>query len=238
MRKWLLLLASYSTATFSQALPVPAIINAKNQALLASPMGGIIKEVTVREGSFFKKGMILVEFECAKQQAELEKENAVLFKKESIYEGYQRLLKLKGISQIELKEAKADYLEAKALAKIAADKVKDCTVKAPFDGQVIELLHKAHEHATLSKPLLEIVSATSLEIKIIAPSSWLRWIKKGMTFKVAVQESNQTYQAKVVRFNHYIDPVSRTFSIFGEFSEQQPLVSPGMSGQAIFKEAQ
>ena len=222
---------------YSYALPVPAIINAKKQAEMASPMSGIIINTSFREGQTFTKSQKLIIFKCNKQLSEQDREKAVVDKKITIYQGYKRLKALKAISKIEVMEAKADYLEAKAQWEIASYNVNDCTVKAPFDGQIIKLYVHEHEHIDVGKPLLDIVSFDALEIKIIAPSTWLSWIKKGMSFKIDVQETGLMYEASVLRFNHYIDPVSRTFSIFAKFIKQPQGVFPGMSGQAIFKEA-
>ena len=233
----LLLILNILNVGLAYSLPVPAIIDAKMQAEMASPMSGIIAKVPFREGQIFKKSQDIIIFKCEKQLSEQDKEKAVLNKKNIVYQGYKRLKELKSISKIELIEAKSDYLEAKALWQIASHKVNDCFVKAPFDGQIIKLYINEHEHIDIGKPLLDIVSFDDLEIKIIAPSSWLTWIKEGINFKVEVQETGRVYQAIVLRYNHYVDPVSRTFSIFGKFINKPKGVVPGMSGQAIFKEA-
>lgn len=227
-------------ATLAQlafGLPVPAIVTATSQAEMASPMTGIIAQTPFREGQTFKTNEDLIIFKCDKQLTEQAKEQAVLDKKKTIYQGYKRLKTLKAISQIELMESKADYLEAQALWQLTTHKVADCYVKAPFDGQIVKLYVHAHEHIDTGKPLLDIVNFNDLEIKVIAPSSWLKWLHKDMIFEIAIQETNQKYSAKVLRYNHYIDPVSRTFSIYGKFTTKPKNVTPGMSGQAIFKEA-
>lgn len=236
MRALLLLLMTISGSAV--ALPIPAIISAENQAEMASPMSGIIGTIANKEGETFVKGDLLIAFKCDKQQAELDKEKAILDKKQIIYDGYKRLKNLKAISDIQLMEAKSETLEAQALWKLAAHKVDDCKLIAPFNGQITKLYAHEYEHIEIGKPLVDIVSLEELEIKIIAPSSWLKWIKPGLGFQVAIKETDQKYPAEVLRYNHHVDPVSRTFSVYAKFSNKPKDITPGMSGQALFDEAE
>lgn len=237
MPKIILLLLFYSVMSFGQTLPIPAIIYPVQEAKISSPMTGVIEKLKLKEGQTFLKGEVLVKFECHLLQAELNKTTAVLSKKDAKYQGYRRLSQLKTISKMELIEAQADHQEALAdndMAKIAFDR---CTITAPFSGQIIKRYAHAHEHIAEGDPLLDIVSFEEYEIKIVAPSNWIKWVKKDLPFKVKISEINKTYDATVKRFNHYIDPVSQTFTVFGSFNEKDQLISPGMSGQAIFSQS-
>ena len=219
------------------ALPVPAIIGAKNQALMTSTMSGIIDKIPFKEGQIFKKNDLLIEFKCKKQFAELAKAKAILDNKNSVYKGYKRLINLKAASRIELVEAESNAKEAAASWKLASYNVEDCSIKAPYDGQVTKKYVQKFERVDIGKPLMDIVNFEELEIKIIAPSQWLGWIKEGIQFEIFVKETNKSYLAKVVRFNHNIDPISLTFTVYADFVSKPENIGPGMSGEVLFKEA-
>ena len=222
------------TNAHANSLPIPVIIYPIDEAKMASPMTGILQAIHVKEGAFFKKDASLVSFECQLEIAERNKTQAILEKSQSKYEGYQRLYELKNISKMEFIEAKSDFLESQTNFEIANLKVEKCDLKAPYDGQVIASHAHAFEHIGEGQPLIDIASVNDYEIKVVAPSEWIQSVKIGEPFKVELTESQKILEAKVIRFSHYIDPVSQTFAIYGEFTTSDIIISPGMSGRAIF----
>jgi multidrug efflux pump subunit AcrA (membrane-fusion protein) len=60
----------------------------------------------------------------------------------------------------------------------------------------------------------------------------LSWLKVGTVFKVQIEETEKTYQAKVTRLGGRVDPVSQTIRVIGEITDNAPELMAGMSGQA------
>ena len=67
------------------------------------------------------------------------------------------------------------------------------------------------------------------------PSAWLRWLKTGFAFSVAVDETGKTYPATVVRTGARVDPVSQSIKVIGRITENAPELIPGMSGPVDFE---
>ena len=86
------------------------------------------------------------------------------------------------------------------------------------------------------KPFLKIIKSGALEIKLIVPSRWLVWLRRGQKFEFAVDETAKSYPAKVMRISTEVDPVSQTVEIFGRLAQGTDVLV-GMSGIARFKQS-
>ncbi|MCK5122204.1 MAG: biotin/lipoyl-binding protein, partial [Methylococcales bacterium] len=76
----------------SQAPDIRAQLNAKYSTVLSSEMAAKITKLSVQEGDRFKKGDLLVAFNCAEQYAQLKKAQAVAKAAEKTYAVNKRLV--------------------------------------------------------------------------------------------------------------------------------------------------
>jgi len=214
--------------------PEYVIIRSSDQATFSSETTAHVALLTVEEGSYFKIGDILLELDCREQQAELKKAQA---QQQAAREAEKSATKLQGygsISETELIKAESDAAMANADVERLTAVVDKCTIKAPFNGAVAELMVHAHETVKPGDPLLKIVNTENLEVQMQVPSNWLRWIHIGTPFNVHVSEINQSIVGVVTKINPQIDSVSQTVKIVGAITTHNPNLLPGMSGQALF----
>ncbi|HYF20198.1 MAG TPA: HlyD family secretion protein, partial [Ramlibacter sp.] len=127
----------------------------------------------------------------------------------------------------------------KAKSQLAAVQVaeKQCVVNAPYPGKVVRVRAKSFESVKQGDPLLEIVNLDSLRAQLFVPSNWVRWIKPGKTFRVAIDETGQTYNARVTKISGRIDGASQTVEVLAAFDRIPANLLPGMIGKASFPEA-
>ena len=78
------------------------------------------------------------------------------------------------------------------------------------------------------------VDDSTLEVDLIVPSTWLRWVNKGTRFEFDVDELGRSYTAQVDRLGAKVDAVSQTIKITGSFVDRPGNVLTGMSGTAKF----
>jgi multidrug efflux pump subunit AcrA (membrane-fusion protein) len=109
-----------------------------------------------------------------------------------------------------------------------------CKVFAPFDGRVVEKMAQVHEIAQPNQALIKIINDSKLELVLMVPSAWLPALAQGTRFKVAVDESGATLDARIVQSTGLIDPVSQSARLIGELVGPAEGVQAGMSGTAIF----
>ena len=78
---------------------------------------------------------------------------------------------------------------------------------------------------------------SQLEITVLVPSNWLKWLKPGYEFKVFSEETQREYPAKVKMVGARIDAVSQSIKITGVITGKVDDLLAGMSGRAIFPSA-
>jgi RND family efflux transporter MFP subunit len=215
--------------------PIRVQLKAKDQMVLSSQLSGRIKQLDWREGQTFKKGQELVNFDCEIYRAKLNYAIAAENTAQKKQDIAQRLDNLQSISVMDVSQAESALIMAKAERNIGEVMVKRCAINAPFSGRVSKRLVEQGEFVSEGEPLLEIYDNRAFVVELIVPSNWVRRINIGDGFKVRLDETEQEYDAKVTRLGAVIDPLSQSFSVFGQIiSKPQNRLLPGMSGSAVF----
>ncbi|MEM9733085.1 MAG: efflux RND transporter periplasmic adaptor subunit [Pseudomonadota bacterium] len=210
------------------------VVMANAEITLGAGLAAKIKSMPFKAGDSFYEGDQLVSFDCAKQQAELRGAKATLGKAASFYSGKKRLLNRGAAGKQEVREAAADVAAAKANADALAETISLCSIAAPFSGRVVERHAETHEIPAANAPIMTVVDDSALELDLIVPSTWLRWVKKGSTFNFSVDELGAGFNAKVIRIGAKVDAVSQTVKLTGTFVNKPGSVLAGMSGTANF----
>jgi membrane fusion protein (multidrug efflux system) len=166
---------------------------------MAAEIAGKVSEISSPEGSTFKAGQVLIGFDCAMQQAQLEKAQAELEATEQTLRANLRLQELNSVGQLELDLSQSAARKAKA--EVAANQVilAKCQVIAPFDGRVAEQRVREQQFVQAGQPLLDILDDSVLELEFLVPSVWLRWLKPGRAFNVQIDETRKTYPVRLNR---------------------------------------
>ncbi|MBM9519860.1 efflux RND transporter periplasmic adaptor subunit [Desulforhopalus vacuolatus] len=213
---------------------IRAQLTSYQQTTLSSEVAANIAMLTLRDGESFDKNQVLVKFDCALLNAQLNKAKATAEVAQQGLKVSKKLEKLHSISSLEIAQAVAKSKETKAELEAMQVQVSKCSLLAPYTGKIAQLYVNAHQYVTPGTPLMDIVDTSRLEIKLIAPSSWLSWLHQDSTFSIQIEELGKTYQAQVVRLGARIDPVSQSLPITGKIEGDHEELLPGMSGWASF----
>ncbi len=225
---------SANTNGLQGQLEARGVVMPNAEVTLGAGLALKIDEMPFKAGQAFKTGDTLIKFNCGRQQADLRGAKANLNKAATLHRGKRRLKSRGAAGNQEVREAAADMAIASATVDGLRAVISLCTITAPFDGHVVERHAESHEIPAANAPLLTVVDDSSLELDLIVPSTWLRWVKKGSTFEFTADELGETYQASVDRMGAKIDAVSQTIKITGKFIKRPPNILAGMSGTAKF----
>jgi RND family efflux transporter MFP subunit len=212
---------------------IRAQLKPRRYTTLAAEIGAKVDRVPVPEGSRFKKGEMLVSFDCTLQRTQLRKAEVALGAAETTLHANERLRELGSVGTLELELSEAEV--AKARAEVASNKavLAKCALIAPFSGRIAEQKVREQQYVRPGEPLLEILDDSELELEFIVPSRWLAWLKPGHAFSVAIDETGKTYPARVRRIGARVDPLSQsiklTAAIHGRFHD----LMAGMSGRVL-----
>lgn len=225
-----------SSMAFAQdaAPSMRGIVKAVNEATISSDLGFRIVDLPYREGQSFKKGDTLVAFDCDALKAELQAAEAQQAAEQITLNNNAKLARYNAVGRYEVSLSKAKVDQAAASVRVIRVRIDQCTIKAPFDGRVAVRAANIAELTDRTRPIMQIVSDQDLEIEMLLPADWLRWMKTGEKFTMRVEENAESIAAEVAQISPVVDPVSQTIKVVGRFTGDRRGVLPGMSGPVSF----
>lgn len=229
--------ATAAAAGTPERSAVRGVIKPRDEVLYSSKIAARISQMPYKEGERFKKGAVLVAFDCSRLRAELNaawaanRASQQLLRQNMELDSYNAI----GKSEVQIARAKADQSASEAGALQA--QLQDCSIVAPFSGIVVEKKAQQHENAAPGQELTRVLNDDDLEVHLIAPSNWLSWLRVGTAFSFKVDETGRTHAGKVARLGASVDPVSQTVRLVGVFTAGRDGVLPGMSGSASFADS-
>lgn len=221
----------------SDAASVRALIVADQEATISSQFAGRITSMPKQVGDTFAAGELLAGFDCQERQANVKAAQAEVLGARETHLAKLKLQSLGAVSELDVTLAAASAEKAKSQLALAQAQEKYCFVHAPYAGKVVRVRAKAFESVQLGQPLLEIVNLASLRAQLFVPSSWVRWMKPGKAFTLVVDETGQSYPARISKISGRIDGASQTVEVLARFDRLPADVLPGMIGKARFPEA-
>lgn len=157
---------------YRYAIAASGVIEASSQNIsIGTPFNEIIEEIFIREGDFVKKGEPLFrlntqifEAQLATAKANLELASVDLQDKQKQYSFYQRLKDTKAVSEqvyqqayYAVVEAEENIKVAQANVEIAATQIARSTIRAPIEGEILQL----NIHIGEIAPIIPFISSQS-----------------------------------------------------------------------------
>ena len=223
-----------SFPAYSQDMESRALVVASQEAVLSSELAARIENIAVKEMQRFKKGDLLIQFDCSLYEAQKDvvsaNANGALIKLKSD----EQMLQMRSIGKYELELSISEYEKAKSELRIAELNVERCKIKAPFDGAVEEVVVNTFETIQPQVELMKIIQTDILELEMVVSSEWISWLTIGHPIKVYIDEIQKEFNASISGIGANVDPVSQTIQLKGTITDASPALLPGMSGRVVF----
>lgn len=234
-----------SSSAFGQnaTAPTPApatgkstrvVVQSLMQATLSAEIAARIVQLPFREGDSFKKGDVLIAFDCAIFVAQRDKVTAELQAARAKLENDQALASNRAIGALDVTLSEVAVNRAEAEMRMAKINTERCVIEAPWAGRVLQRKAQELEVAKLHQELLSIASTEVLEVMAVVPGQWVRTLKPGQTFEVRIDETGSRHTAQVVAVGSQVDAVSQTINLRARIGRDARLL-PGMTGTATFR---
>ena len=216
----------------------------KHSAELGPKMSGTLTAVMVEEGDPVKKGQTLFRLDSrgtrlgvdqaatALQGAAINRDNA-----QRELDRQKQLAEKGTISAAVLERAEAAYnasvngvSQAEVMLSMAKRNTNDSSVASPIDGIVARKLKSVGETVTMMPPttVLLIQDHSVIELRTRIPESTLKHVKEGEIITAYFTAVEATREAKVVRIQPTVDPMTRTIEIVADVDNRDNLLRPGM----------
>ena len=213
------------------------VLKAGEEAVISSGLTARLLKANYKAGQSFKKGALFAEFDCS----QLEAQAKALYEAHTTfslhYQNQGHLYRAGAAGELDVTIARSEMKQASAERDAIRAQLKHCRVYAPYSGIIVEKHVAAYETPAQNAPLYTIQQTTALEISVIIPSNWLRWVDKGTKFTFTVDETGAELGGKITRIGAAVDPVSQTIDVTGQTTGPTGRSLPGMSGIATFEKA-
>lgn len=223
-----------ATNLFAEVRESRALVVASQKAVLSSELAAKIDNIPVKEMDRFKKGDLLIQFDCSLYEAQKDVVNANANSALIKVESDQQMFQMRTIGKYDLELSKSEYEKAKAELLIAELNLKRCKILAPFDGAVEEIIVNTYETIQPQVELMKIIQTDVLELEMVVSSEWVSWLTIGHPIVVFIDEIKKEFNATVSGIGANVDPVSQTIQLKGTIIDVSPALLAGMSGRVIF----
>lgn len=227
-------LASLALAgTGAAAQTTRGVVQALHEATLSSEIAARVVELPRRVGDTFAQGDVLVRFECSLFEAQRDKVQAELRAAQARHDNDKQLEQTRSIGALDVTLSAVAVDQARAELRMATLNTERCVIKAPWAGRVVQRQANEQESVKLNQELLSIASTQELEMMLVVPATWLKWLKPGTPFDVRMDETGTLHKAQVAALGSKVDAVSQTLNLRAKLPADARLL-PGMSGTARF----
>jgi membrane fusion protein, multidrug efflux system len=217
--------------------PIRGIIRAVETAMISTELTMRVANIGFMEGDGFKKGDVLVEFDCRRPRAELAAAEAQHHEMKLTLDNNRVLQKAQAVGRHDFDVSLSRVVKAAAEAEALRVRLDQCRVIAPYNGRVLELSLHALETPQPGKPFIGIVAEGQLEIDLVVPSLWVRWLTVDAPLTFSVDETGTAHIARIKRIGASVDAISQTIKIVAAFDQAAVAILSGMSGTAEFSKS-
>mgnify|MGYP000574224733 CR=1 FL=1 len=178
---------------------------------LAAQNSGVVKSLKFEVGDKVKKGTVLVQIDSdvLNTQITAARANAKSAKKD--YERYLKLLETKSISVKQYDDIKLNLIRTSSLLKELEIQKKRKSIKAPFDGIIVEKKVNLGEWVNAGTSVLTIVNTSNAEITFNVPLNIINGLKKGDIYEINL--GNEILKTKLQAAIPRGDKLTRTFPV-------------------------
>ena len=199
----------------------------------------------IAEGDRVSRGAVLVRIRPAEYQDKVRQASsqagaaeAVALKAQLDFERAKRLYDSQSITKPDFDAARAQYdatqeqlKSARALTSEAEIALRDTSLIAPFDGDIVTKSVELGAFVGPGAPLFAVASTDKVKIVVGVPDTAVRSVKVGQAVEVAIDAfPARTFHARISRMSSAADPVTRNFEVEVAIPNHDHLLKVGMIG--------
>ena len=220
----------------ANGIPVNGTLLANEEVELVAEIVGKVRKIYFQEGSFVKKGQLLLKVDDADLQAQLTRSE---FQKKLLSEKLERqriLLKRESISREAFDQLQTDYNMLEADIELLKVKISRTEIRAPFDGEMGFRYVSEGSYVQPSSKIATIVDNSVLKYEFYVPERYADNSLKGREVFFKVTGKDKLFSANVYAVDPLIDVKTRMILLRARFQNQNHELMPGMfaKGNIVF----
>jgi membrane fusion protein, multidrug efflux system len=199
-------------SVLDQTIAISGTLKPFEETVLMPEVAGRIVDINLAEGGFAKKGTILIKLFDGDLQAQLKKSQSQLELEEQTEKRQSELMKVNGISQLDLDQTILQINSIKADIEVLNVQIHKTEVRAPFDGTIGLRNVSIGAKVTPSTALATIRDVKHLKLDFSVPEKYSSIIKPGYKVTFTVQGDEKKYIATVMATEQGIESDTRNLN--------------------------
>lgn len=199
---------------FKHKTSVQSIIKTDQNMMLQPEFMGAVASIEVVEGQKVRKGELLMHIDDGGLAENVELQQAQTNLAKTVFDRQKRLWDQQIGSEIEFLQAQTNYESQRNRLAQLQDQLEKALIKAPFSGQVDDILvEEGQVVAPGQTPLLRLVNTDEMYVEADVPETYLPSIKKGTEVIVDVPVVGASFNSKITHRATHISTENRTFKV-------------------------
>lgn len=227
-----LLVASLSVWLIAQPAyaDISVVIEASERAVLSAESAGVITKFSVAAGDSVKAGQTVAVLDTKELNLDVAR------KKKGLNFLYKKITNLKKLverglaTDQEIGEMRLERDLLRTELELLKYRIARSTIKAPFNGSVVQKLAQKHEWAQVGQPIVELINKNALRVVADVPSDVGNKMNAGdeITIYIPVLQTNIT--AKLNKTAPEVDVKSNTLRVYAQVQSPPKDLLSGMAG--------
>lgn len=212
----------------------PATVRSLNDSRISAEINARIETIPPRVGDLVQPGEVLVLLDCRDNRFDLVRAAARL---ELAKEQLARARNLRAdanVSEELLDQREAEFTEAQVTHQQAQLNVGRCSVRAPFEGVVLERLASEGELAAIGTGLLRLLETSRLEVSAQVSLDSMESLMQANEIWFAY--GRERYPVRLRTMTPAVNTAARSREVRYEFGDARPL--PGTAGRLHWRTEQ
>lgn len=127
----------------------------------------------------------------------------------------------------------SDVERAKAVVNLQRKKLRDTSVRAPYDAFVKERQVTVGQYVRANTPLLTLVKTDPIRLRIEVPERMAPWVRNGQIAEVMMEAfGTRKFHGKIWRISPTVDQTKRTFIVEALIDNPDAALKPGSYAKA------
>jgi len=213
---------------FKHYVNIQGVVKADKNIELKPELGGTVKAIYVKEGSFITAGQTIMQLDDSTIQNSISELNTQLNLAKTTFERQQRLWDQKIGSEMQYLQAKAQKEGLENNLNSLYTQSRKMKVKAPFSGVVDEIFPKKGELTSPQIPVARLMNLDKVYIEADLTERYLPIVNQGSEVILNFPSIHKEINSKISQISNYINPDNRSFKVKINISNSDKKIKPNL----------
>ena len=192
-------------------------------------VSGNVVHVPVSIGDFVKKNQLIAQIDATIYSSQYEQQLAQVRLAKENYERINNVFQKGSIAEIRMLEARSQYEQAQAAAKMTYENVRHAKLYAPMDGYVSDKMMDVGDLAQPGQPVVEIVNINAVKAVFPIPDGEINSITKGDSANVSLPTLDKSVIGIVDEVSIQSNQGSPVYTAYVKLNNPDKQIKPGMT---------